>query len=347
MARARLNSMDAAKSIIADLRVGKYAPVYFLEGGEPFFIDQISDYIEQNALDDTEKGFNQVIQYGKDIDCMTVVNQASQFPMMAQRRVVIIKEAQGVQGLKNKAKSTALKRFVENPIPSTILVICHKNGTIDGRSALGDALKKNTVYLESKKLYDNQVPDWIKMHVKELGYDIDYKAMMMILESVGGGLNNISNEIKKVLVNFENEKQILPDHVQKYIGVSKDYNVFELQKAIAMHDFPKAVKIINYFAQDPSKNPAIQIVSVLFGFISKALVTAQNLQAPDAKIASILRVPPFQVRELKMTAQAYGLGKLTEIVAAFRTADLQLKGVGSASLKESDVLKELIYKIFN
>ena len=238
----------APEAVIKDLKSGLFAPIYFLQGEEPYYIDQIANYIEEHALEASQKGFNQVVMYGKDHPVNAVVTNARRFPMMSERQVVIVKEAQNIADLNKEAGQKLLLDYIQNPLPSTILVICHKYKSIDKRKALGKQLDKHTVLVDTKKLYDNQIPDWVSNYVKSQGFTIDPKATQMFADYIGNDLERLSNEIDKVLINFEEKVTINPEIVQKYVGISKEYNVFELQKALQSKDVLKANRIVNYFA---------------------------------------------------------------------------------------------------
>lgn len=333
--------------IIKELKSGTFRPVYFLQGDEPYYIDEISDFIEEKALEESQKGFNQVILYGKDIDMSQVVLNAKRFPMMSDRQVVIIKEAQEIKDIGKEAGSKLLEAYVENPLTSTILVLCHKNKTLDGRKGLAKVLDKHKTLINSKKIYDNQLPGWISDHVKSLGHTIDTKAVIMLSEAVGNDLSKVSNEIQKLLVNFNGKVDITPDHVDKYIGISKEYNVFELQKALGTKDALKANKILKYFESDPKGNPAIPMIALLFGYFSKVLLLHHAKDKSDKGIASLLKVNPFFVKDYTSTARAYSLGKVINIIHYLREADQRTKGIGSATMTDAQIMKELIFKILH
>ncbi len=332
--------------ILTELKSGKYRPIYFLQGDEPFYIDAISDFIEEKALDESQKGFNQMLLYGKDVDMNQVVLNAKRFPMMSDRQVVIVKEAQEIKDIGKEAGSKVLEAYVQNPLPSTILVMCHKNKTLDGRKGLAKALDKQKVLITSKKIYDNQLPAWITDYVKSEGHSIDPKAVVMIAEAVGNDLSKVSNEIKKLLVNFDGKVAITPEHVDKYIGISKEYNVFELQKALGTKDALKANKILKYFESDPKGNPAIPMIALLFQYFSKVLLIHHSKDKSDKAIASLLKVNPFFVKDYMQAARAYSLGKTINVIHYLREADNRTKGIG-ANISDGQIMKELIFKILH
>ena len=336
-----------ASQVIDDLKNGTYAPVYFLQGDEPFYIDQITDFIEDNAIEESQKGFNQVVMYGKDHEMNAVILQAKRFPMMSERQVVIVKEAQEIKDISRESGGKLLSEYVKNPLPSTILVFAHKNKTIDGRSALSKALKKYAVFVDSKKLYENQVPNWISEFVSTKGHKIHPKAQQLLVESAGSDLSKLSNEINKILINFTEKIEITADHVSKYVGVSKDYNVFELQNALAKRNVLKANKIIAYFAKDPKGNPLIPIIALLYGYFVKVVLIHQCKDKSERGVADLLKVNPFFVKDYLAAAKNFNLSQSLNIVKFLFEADLRSKGVNSGSMNEEQILKELVFKILH
>ena len=337
-----------ANQILTELKGGKYRPVYFLQGEEAFYIDQISDYIEKNALEESQKGFNQVILYGRDIDMNVVIQNARRFPMMSERQVVIIKEAQDLKDLGKEAEAKLLMDYITNPLPSTILVFCHKNKVLDGRKALAKTIDKNAVLLTTKKLYDNKIPAWISDYVKDRGYRIGVKATALLAESVGSDLAPLSNEIEEIIINVPAKgSEITEDHIQKFVGISKDYNVFELQKALTIKDVVKANRIINYFAQDPKGNPVIPTITVLFTFYSKLLTAHHQQDKSERNLASVLKVNPFFVKDYITGIRNYNLSATVNCIRFLKDADLQSKGIKGGSMKDEDIMKELVFKLLH
>ena len=336
-----------AEEILNDLKKGKYAPVYFLQGEETFFIDQISDFIEKNAIDEASKSFNQIILYGKDVDVVTVLNNARRFPMMSERQLVMVKEAQNMRDLKLDAGQQQLIQYLEKPVGTTILVFCHKNKALDKRKSLYKSIQKHAVVLDAKKMYDNQVPAWIENYVKQKGYGINNKAVHILSDSIGNNLERLSNEIDKMLINFPEPVEINEDMVQKYVGISKDFNVFELQKALTTKDVVKANRIINYFAANPKSNPLLPVIAVLFSFYSKLLIAYGSQDKSDRGIASALKVNPFFAKDYLYAMRNYSPGQVMKNISHLRRADLQSKGYYGSGVKEGDILKELIYNLLH
>ncbi len=333
--------------VLKDLRSNKYAPIYFLQGEEPYYIDYISDFIEKNALDESAKSFNQVVVYGKDVNMAAILNNARRYPMMSDRQVVIVKEAQDIQDLGKEDGVKLLESYLKNPLPSTILVFCHKYKTVDGRKSIGKSLDKFAILVTTKTLYDNQLPDWIDSYVKEKGFTINDKAKQMLADNIGNNLSRMSNEIDKMLINIKEKGQIDPGLVQKFIGISKDYNVFELQKALMVKDVLKANQIINHFGANPKGNPIIPVIALLFSFYSKILLIHASKDKSESALSRALGLKPFFVKEYLLAARNYPLQQVIRNIAHLRQADMQSKGISSASLSEAQILKELVFNLLH
>ena len=334
-------------SILADLKNKKYAPVYFLQGEETYYIDEISNYIEKHVLTDAEKGFNQTIVYGRDAAMNDVLTHAKRFPMMSERQVVIVKEAQNIPDINREKGQKLLSGYLENPVPSTVLVFCHKNKTLDKRKALGKAVEKYAVALTTKKLYDNQVPAWIENYMASKGFSATAKAVQMLADSIGVDLERLSNEIDKILINFKEPVQIDEQTVHKYVGISKDYNVFELQKALIVKDVVKANKIVNYFEANAKKNPILPVIAILFSFFSKLLVAHHTKDKSERNLASALRVSPYFVKDYLVALRHYPLPNVINNIHYIRQADLRSKGVDNASMADGQILKELVFRLLH
>lgn len=352
--------MKEVDQILLDLKRRIYKPIYFLSGEETHYIDVISDYIEHNVLEEADREFNQTVVYGKDVDLGGVLGLAKQFPMMSEHNVVIVKEAQNLKELNKSAaddegsskanSSNAAQQFlnyIQHPQPSTILVFCFRNKTIDKRSAIAKALQKNAVFLESKKLYDNQIPEWIGNYVKERKYSIGPKATFLMAEFLGNDLGKISNEINKLLISLPTGKEITPELVQDNIGISKDYNVFELQDALAKKDILKANRIVNYFAANEKEHPAPMVLVSLYGYFSKILKFHFLQDKSKFAAATALGVNPFFVDGYAKAAGNYSATKLKHIFAYLKECDLKTKGVDNSGISNGELLKELVYKILH
>lgn len=348
------------EKILADLKNKVYHPVYLLMGEEPYFIDAIAGYIEKNVLDDSEKEFNQTVLYGGEANILQVISEAKSYPMMSNYRVVIIKEAQNMkdlspkekQGLPAKKENTEEKKhplelYLTNPQKTTILVFCHKYKAIDMRTAFAKVLTKKAVVMKSDKMYDNKVPAWVEQFIKEKNYSIEPRASLLLTEFLGNDLSKIAMEIEKLMINLPPKTQINEDHIQQYIGVSKEYNNFELQAAIGKRDVLKANRIINYFASNPKDNPLVMTIALLGGYFSKILTYHYLPDKSQNGVASALKVNPFFVKDYSLAAGNYPPGKVLDIISLLRQYDLRSKGFDGNSTDEGELLKEVVFKIIH
>ncbi|PHQ55983.1 MAG: DNA polymerase III subunit delta [Lutibacter sp.] len=331
---------DVAK-IVSDIKNGHIKPVYFLMGEEPYYIDKISEFIENNVLSEEEKGFNQMVLYGRDVAIEEISDNAKRFPMMAERQVVIVKEAQDLSRTIEKLVS-----YVENPQLSTILVICYKYKTIDKRKKLYKAIQKKGLIYDSKKLYENQVADWIRRVLSGKNYKIDTKAALMLVEFLGNDLSKISNELEKLMIVLPLSSTIAPKDIEENIGISKDYNNFELRKAIGERNVVSSNKIINYFSQNQKANPIVVTISLLNSFFTQILIYHSLKDKSKNSVARALKVNPYFVSDYAVAAKNYPMRKVSQVVALLREADVKSKGVG-ANLHSGEILKELLFKIIH
>jgi len=328
--------------IIESIKKKVYYPVYFLMGEEPYYIDEITNYIASNVLTNDEKEFNQTVVYGKDTDEETIISYAKRFPMMANYQVVIVKEAQNLDEIEK------LQTYIENPLSSTILVICYKYKTIDKRKLFAKALQKKSVLFESKSLYPNQIPDWVNAYVKSQGYKINPQATQLLSENIGNDLTRITSEVKKLIINLPDSKEITLDDIERNIGISKEFNVFELQNALGKKQVLKANRIITYFVQNPKENPIVQVLIIIYGFFTKVLLYHTIINKSDKKeVAATLSVNPFFVDDYRVASQSYSIQKLTRIFSYLREADMKSKGVNMITKNDDAIFKELIYKILH
>jgi len=328
------------QSILTDLKKGKFHPIYFLHGEEAYYIDAISKYIEEHALTDAEKAFNQVVLYGKDVDFKNVVDNARQFPMMAQRRVVIVKEAKDMKGLDK------MESYFEQPSDQTVLVLAHKHKKLDGRSKLAKVLKKNALVFESNPIRDYKIAEWISGYVTQQGFKIDGKSCMLLGEYLGTDLSKITNEIAKLTVNLEKGNTIDADLIHRKIEISKDFNVFELQNALGRKDVAKSFLITEYFAKNMKKHPIVMLNGSLYNYFLKVMLTNSNINKSDQEIAKRIRLPnTFFVKEYRKAAANYSISALTKIFSYIKEADARSKGIGNRSTPPEAILKELVFKI--
>ncbi|MFC0604319.1 DNA polymerase III subunit delta [Winogradskyella pulchriflava] len=333
--------MDEVKQLVTAIKKGDIKPIYFLMGEEAYYIDKISDFIEDNILDEAEKGFNQMVLYGRDITIDDIVSNAKRYPMMAERQVVIVKEAQDLSRTIEK-----LDQYAKNPQPTTVLVINYKYKKLDKRKGLYKALNANgSVVFESKKLYDNKIPDWIRRVLKGQGYDISPKAAQMLTEFLGTDLSKISNELNKLKIILPKGTQITPEHIEENIGISKDFNNFELRKAIGERNVVKAYQIVKYFGDNPKDNPMIVTVALLFNFFSQLLHLHGMSDKSPRSVASALKVNPYFVNEYLTAVRNYPMKKVSSVIAILREFDGKIKGVGSNAVPQRDLLKEMLVRI--
>lgn len=333
--------MKEFEELIKDLRNKIYKPIYFLMGEESYYIDQVTDYISKHVLTEAEKTFNQVVLYGKDTDITTIINAARRFPMMANYQVVIVKEAQELK------KIEELLTYVEKPLKSTLLVINYKYNTLDKRTKLSKALA-NHVLLEFKKMYDNQVPSWIVTYLKKSNIAIDAEAAELLTEFLGNDLSCIAHELDKLIIVLpEGTKMITKLHIERNIGISKDYNNFELQKALGQKNVAKVYRIVDYFNKNPKASPFTMTVSMLFNFFSKLLTYHFIHDKSKQSVASSLGINPYFVAEYESASKRYNPAKVVSIISYLREYDIKSKGVGSGNIPEGELLKELVFKILH
>ncbi len=334
--------MDEVLKIINDLKAGNIKPIYFLMGEEPYYIDKLTEYIENTILSEEEKGFNQTIIYGRDTTIEEVVSNAKRYPMMAERQVVVVREAQELSRTIDKLES-----YAENPQPTTVLVFAYKYKTLDKRKKLLKLIAKHGVLLESKKMYDNQVGAWINKLLQGRGYSIDPKANAMLVEFLGNDLSRISNELDKLKIILPKGHTISPKDIEYNIGFSKDFNVFELQNAIGSKNQLKAYQIVQYFAENPKDNPMVVTVSLVFSFFVKILKYHGLKDKNPKTVAPILGVSPFFLKDYDVALRNYPMKKVSSIIASLRDIDVKSKGVGANALPTHDLLKEMLVSIFS
>jgi DNA polymerase-3 subunit delta len=338
-----------ADDILKDLKNRKYKPLYLLHGEEPYFIDQVSNYAEHQLLPEAEKGFNQTVLYGKDTDIMTVLNAAKRYPMMAEYQVVLVKEAQDMKWGRDdddKKSINPLLNYLENPLPGTILVFCYKYGKFDKRKKTYKAIEKNGVIFESTPLYDSKIPGWIETFVAGKGYQVNPQASAMLAEYLGNDLSKIANEMEKLMLNVPAGQVITMQHVQDNIGISKEYNVFELQSALSRKDPFKVNQIINYFEANPKANPIVLVLGNLNNFFSKVLLYHYAKDRSPQNLARELGVSPYFIKDYELAARNYNYAKSMQIISLLREYDLKSKGVDS-SAGNGELMKELMFKILH
>ncbi len=334
--------MNEINQIVSDIKAKNLKPIYFLMGEEPYYIDKISDFIEETVLNESEKGFNQIVMYGRDTSVEEIVASAKRFPMMAEHQVLIVKEAQDLS--RNIEKLVA---YADNPQPTTVLVFNYKYKTLDKRKKLYKSIQKTGLLFESKKLYENQVADWIRRVLGGKNYQVEPKAAQMLVEFLGTDLSKINNELEKLITVLPENTIVNPSHIEENIGISKDFNNFELRKAIGEKDVVKANRIINYFTQNPKNNPLVMTISLLNSFFTQLLIYHSLQDKSKNSVAKSLGVNPYFVNDYVSASKNYPLRKVSQIISFIRDADVKSKGVGTSQLSHGDILKELVFKILH
>lgn len=340
------NMMQSAQTVLQNLKKGIYAPIYFLQGEEAYYIDAITQYIEEQLLTPAERTFNLTITYGKECSMDTLLTQARRFPMAASLQVVIVKEAQEMADLKNTKGQQLLLHYLQRPQPTTLLVFAYKYKTIDGRSTFGKALSKQNVLVTSKKLYDQQLPGFIKSFVQNLELSITEKALYLVEAYIGNDLARIASELHKLRINLTPGSTITDHIVETYIGLHRPFNLFALQKAMMQKDYPKSYQIISVCASNAKEHAALPIVTILYNLFSKLLVLHQTKESTPAKIAQQIDVHPYFIQGYLDAVQNYTLKQTMKNITYLHQADLQLKGM-SANTSDYQIMKELIFKLMH
>ena len=329
------------EQIITDIHNKKYAPIYFLMGEEPYFIDVISDTIEEEVLDETEKAFNQIVVYGRDVDIDTVATHAKSFSMMGGYMVVIVKEAQDLKNIED------FEKYLDVIPSTTILVFDYKYKKLDKRRALAKRIDKMGVLFESKKLYESNIPGWIQSYLGEKGYAITPKATQMLTDFLGTDLHKVRNELDKLIIALPKSKKIDDADVERNIGISKDYNVFELQNAIGRRDIMRANQIVNYFGDNGKDNPLLVTAISLYGYFTKILKVHYATDPSQNALATALGVNPFFVRDYQMAARNFSIADCVKCISVLREFDLKSKGYNSGETSEKDLYREMVFKLLH
>ena len=327
--------------ILSDIHKKNFAPIYFLTGEEPYFIDMISDTIENEALDEADRAFNQIVVYGRDVDVETIANHARSFPMMGDRMVVIVKEAQDVKNLEN------FEAYLDTIPDTTLLVFVYKYKKFDKRKTLAKKIDKKGVWFESKKLYDSNIPGWIQNYLKAEGYSITPKATQMLADFLGTDLHKIAKELKKLIIALPKNKSIDDADVERNIGISKDYNVFELQNAIGSRDVLKANRIVNYFGDNGKDNPLLVTAITLYGYFTKLIKLHCTQDKSQGNLASVLGVNPYFVKDYLAASRNYPPATCIRCISILREFDMKSKGYGSGDTSEKDLYREMIFKLMH
>ena len=333
------------EGIMQDLQAGKYLPVYYLMGDEPYYIDKISDYIAEHALQPEERDFNQTVMFGSDVNASQVVDAARRYPMMAERHVVIVKEAQNIK------QTDALEKYFQNPMPSTVLVMCHKNGTVDGRKQkYVKAIREAGVLYESKKMKDYQLPAFIENYLRQRNVSIDAKSTQLIADSIGADLSRLTSELEKVIISLpENDRKVTPQVVEDQIGVSKDFNGFELKDAIVNRNVFKANQIVKYFDNNPKAGSIYSFLPLLFNFFQNLMIAfySPNKQSQEAVAEWLELRSPWAAKEYMTGMRNYSAMKVMQIIDKMREIDAKSKGLNNPNTPPGELMKELIFYILH
>jgi len=328
-------------TILSDWKKNIFKPLYWLEGEEEFYIDEIMEYAEKGILTKAESEFNLTIFYGKDANWAEVMNGCRRYPMFAEKQVVLLKEAQQMKDLEK------LESYIEKPSTSTILVVSHKGKTIDGRSRIAKLLKKHGEVFVSKKIYDNQLPSWTNGYVQSKGYQITPRALTLLVDHIGNDLCRIANEVEKLFVNLGEETNISEDHIEKYIGVSKEYNIFKLQHALSKKDLAKAIRIVNYFDANPKAAPIQLVLPSLYNYFTKILVVHQMNDKSEKALKPVFNYNPVLIQQAMDMMMNYSYAKAEEVVLLLHHYNLKSVGIKNYNTSSGSLMKEMVYKIIN
>jgi DNA polymerase-3 subunit delta len=338
-------SPEIDKAIQA-IKQGKYSPIYFLQGDEPYYIDLISNLIEKECLPEHEKGMNQTILYGMDTNTSSVIQRARQFPMMAERALIVVKEAQNLD-LEKESGIKIFEKYLENPMPSTVLVICYKNKKLDGRKGIAKQIPKVGVLLNSEKTKDYHLTDWISKYLASNKIKVKNQVPQLLAESIGNDLSRIVTELDKLRINVSPDTIVDEAIIEKYIGISKDFNVFELQNALLQKNAYKAFYIAKHFEMNEKKHPLVLTITSLFSYFQKIVLTHLNSNSSPEALGKLLGIHPFITKEYFTAIKVYNLSKCFLIIQAIREADLRSKGIGAGEMGDGEILRELIIKILS
>lgn len=331
------------EQIIREVRAGNIKPIYYLMGEENYYIDKVADFLVDTLLTPEERDFNLLTFFGSETEIDTIITAAKSYPMNAAHLVVVVKEAQNIKQLDR------LEFYFRQMQPSTVLIFCHKNGTLDRRTKVATLINKVGVLFESKKLYDSQLPAFVQDYLKRKKLGIDLDACEVISEYIGSDLNRIASELDKLILSLpQGERRVNRDLVLTHIGISKSFNVFELQEAMVAHDVLKANRIIHYFEQNPKENPIQMVLPTLFKFFSRLMLSFYSPDKSEAGLAAWLGIPDWQVRRnIQPAMRIYTGVKVMQILSEIRRTDARSKGIGNTSISNADLMKELVYYIFH
>lgn len=329
----------SAEKIISEWKKGQFKPVYWLEGDEPYYIDQVVNYAEHKILNESEAGFNLTIFYGRDADWTAIVNACRRYPMFAERQVVLLKEAQQMRDVEK------LEAYIDNPLPSTVFVVSYKEKKVDARTKFAKLLKQKGEMLTTKKMYDNQLPEWVNQMVQQKGLTMSQKGLLLLVDHIGNDLSRLHNEVDKIAVNLNGRKNITEEDIETFVGISKEFNVFEFQDAVVKKDLPKAIRIIKYFEANPKAAPIQMLLPALYNFFSKVFVVF-GLESKDEKsVAAALGVHPFFAKDYLAATRNYNFRSTEKILLLLHHYNLRSIGIGDGGTEDAGLMKELVVKL--
>lgn len=326
------------EAIIKAWKKKEYRPVYWLEGEEPYYIDQLMDFAENNIIPEEEAAFNKMVFYGRDAGWSNVVNACMRYPMFGEKQLVVLKEAQHMKDIDK------LENYIHKPLSSTIFIVAYKEKKVDGRSKFGKYIKDHTVYYSATKMKDYELPGWVQGYLEQKGLKPTPKAIMLLADHIGNDLSRLTNEIDKLCINLGKRTDLNEDDVETYVGISKEYNVFELQNAIGKKHLDKAMRIVQYFELNPKAAPIQQILPALYAFFSKVYMLF-GMNADDKTIAAATGIHPFVVKEYRHTASIYGYRGVESALLLLHQYNLKSVGINSASTSDASLLKEVLFKM--
>lgn len=329
--------------IISDWKRNTFKPVYWLEGEEPFYIDQVLDFAERNILSESDASFNLSVFYGRDADWASVVNACRRYPMFSERQVVLLKEAQYMKDIEK------LEGYIDNPLPSTVLVVGYKQKKVDGRSKLAKLLKQKGEVYTTKKLFDSELPNWVVNYLKSHGFTITQKAVFLLVEHIGNDLSRLANELQKVTINLGTRKEINEDDIESYVGISKEYNVFELQHALTQRNMMRCLQIIQYLEGNPKALPIMQLLPTLYSFFSKAYLVfgaGTNDEYELSKFLGYQSLNPY-VKDIINCAKNYRQKGVEQALLLLHEYNLKSIGVYSSNVSDANLLKEMVVKMIS
>lgn len=343
--------IPAVENLLKEIRNKRIAPVYLIHGDEPYYLDLLADQLEQVAVPVAEKGFNQFVLFGKDTDVGTIINYARRYPFMAERQLVLVKEAQQITGIGDKSSQQLLEDYALKPLSSTILMLCFNKEdskfTVDERKSWIKAFGKNGILLGIKKLYENKLVDWVADYCHKQGVKVSPKACQLLADNIGNDLKRLAGEIDKILLNLHVGEEISAATVERLVGISREYNVFELQKALVNRDVVKANRIVDYMGRNPKDNPLVVILAQLYSYFAKVLLVQASRDQSEKGLAPVLGVNPFFVKDFTQAARTFPIAKVADIIHSLRRADARSKGIDCPTLSESDILRDLVFEVLH